>query len=426
MINVFITKPSRALLVASIALTIFSANAQAPHAKTQVAGPVRATTATLNGMAVPRGTVTTAWFEWGTDRTYGSSTSPQNIGNGIRVVRVSESLAGLIEGEVYHFRLVASNSFGVTRGFGFMFTTGMKIQNWGSYLAGLPTVPAGLTNLSGIACGHRHALAIRNDGTVAAWSCATVGIDFGETVVPEGLSNVVAVAGASFYSLALKEDGSVVAWGKFNSSASASPPATLSNVIAISAGDRFGVALRADGTLKAWGTDTAGTNVPPSATNVVAISCGSFHALALKADGSAIAWGMFGASHQPPSSVTNLIAVNTMASWNLGLREDGTVLEWGLAYSTDVPKPPNLTNVVAIATGYSYAEVLRADGTLIGWGSAAEATNIPPTLSNVVSFASGDYHRIALAPVNLGPKAFPRSLPGGTNQPLTISLLPGS
>jgi hypothetical protein len=143
MINLLITKPDRALLAAtSICLAIFSANAQVPYVKTQVAGPVRATTATLNGMAVPRSNATVAWFEWGTDTSYGNVTPSQSIGSGVRVVRVNQVLSNLVEGGVYHFRLVDSNSVGVTTGFDFMFTTGMKIQNWGSHRFGYPAIPA--------------------------------------------------------------------------------------------------------------------------------------------------------------------------------------------------------------------------------------------------------------------------------------------
>jgi hypothetical protein len=146
----------------SVILATASTFAQSPFAHSQQAAPVRATTATLNGMAVPRSSPTTVWFEWGTDTSYGNTTGPQTIGNGIHVVRVQAPLVNLVEGGIYHFRVVASNSVGVTRGFDSMFTTSMKVQNWGSFSEGLPVMPVGLTNLSGIASGHRHCLAIRN------------------------------------------------------------------------------------------------------------------------------------------------------------------------------------------------------------------------------------------------------------------------
>lgn len=417
------------LEVISASFTVTLPAAQAPYGFTQAAGPVRATNATLNGMAVPRGDATTAWFEWGADSTYGNSTAPQSIGSGALVVRVSSALPGLTEGGMYHFRLVASNSVGVTRGFDSMFTTGMRAQNWGPFTYGSPIIPPGLTNLSGIASGHRHCLAIRNDGTVAAWRVGSLTPQtVGATNIPLGLSNAVAVAGGFSHCLALLEDGTIVAWGNYADSTPATVPVGISNLIALAGGDYHTVALKSDGTVVAWGKNPVFggvTNIPAGLSNVVAIACGSSHTLALKADGRVTVWGDLtsdAGSAAAPASATNLVAVATMGWWNLALRADGTVVDWGASYYTDVPKPTNLTNVVQIVSGYGYAEILRTDGTLQGWGGAWDATNIPPSLSNVVAFASGDYHRVGLAPINLPPRCNARSVSGGVNQALPITL----
>jgi alpha-tubulin suppressor-like RCC1 family protein len=377
-------------------------------------------------MGVPKGQPTSAWFEWGTDRTYGNTTTPQDIGNGLHVVRVTEQLQNLAVGGVYHFRLVCSNASGVTRGFDSMFTTSMKIQTWGSFSDGLPVVPFDLTNLSGVGSGHRTGLALRNDGTVAAWKVGSTFFtpDRGQADVPPGLSNVVAVTGGYTHSLALKEDGTVVSWGKYGDGNLPTVPSGITNVIAVGGGDDFTAALKADGTVVAWGRNQYGneTNVPANLSDVVAISCGSGHTLALKADGTIAVWGNDLGGVAAPSSATNIVAVATMGFWNLALRGDGTIVDWGNPYYTDVPKPTNLTNIVAIVTGYGYAEALRADGTLVGWGRGQDATNISATLSNVVVFASGDYHRVGLAPTDLPPNCQGGSSSGGVNKALLISL----
>jgi alpha-tubulin suppressor-like RCC1 family protein len=56
------------------------------------------------------------------------------------------------------------------------------------------------TGYVAISAGGSHTLALRQEGTIAAWGYNW----FGETNVPAGLSNVVAVAAADRHSLALK------------------------------------------------------------------------------------------------------------------------------------------------------------------------------------------------------------------------------
>ena len=396
---------------------------------TQPAAPIRATHAILNGMVLPNLRPTLAWFEWGTNSQYGNVTDPVNVGNGSSVVRLSAPITNLVEGGVYHFRLVASNSVGTIRGFDRRFTTSMKIQNWGSYFAGVPSVPAGLTNLVAVAAGHAHCLALHNDGTVTAWmACRGMYPNHGQANVPAGLSNVVALAGGFSHSLALKEDGTIVGWGGYmdGSSATNIPPG-LSNVIAIAAGDYNSLALKADGTLLGWG----GTGSPSTFAdkrNITAISCGSSHTIALVADPMLKTtridyWGSDLGSSAPPVSL-GIADLVTEGWYNLALTTNGTVVDWGLV-DHEIPKPKTLTNIIAAGTGYSYGEALRDDGTLVAWGLANEATNIPPGLSNVVTFASGDHHSLGLAPVNLPPFIFPISVSGITNRDLTIYLING-
>ena len=57
-----------------------------------------------------------------------------------------------------------------------------------------------------VACGRRHNLALKQDGTLVGWS----GFPTGET--PDG-NDYVAIAAGYLYSLALKKDGSIVEWG---------------------------------------------------------------------------------------------------------------------------------------------------------------------------------------------------------------------
>jgi alpha-tubulin suppressor-like RCC1 family protein len=141
--------------------------------------------------------------------------------------------------------------------------------------------PTDLTNAVAISAGRNHALALKADGTVAAW-----GRNYEtQTNTPVGLSNVIAVAAGDYHSLALKADGTVIGWGAYYAGQS-TPPAGLSNVVAIAAGNEHSIALKGDGTVVTWGTNRYGqTMVPVAASNVVAIAAGSYHNVALERPG---------------------------------------------------------------------------------------------------------------------------------------------
>jgi len=74
--------------------------------------------ATLNGTVNPNGLATEAWFEWGTSATLATfdNTAKQPFAAGTTVQAVTAPLSGLTVGTTYYFRLVASNSSGVSKG----------------------------------------------------------------------------------------------------------------------------------------------------------------------------------------------------------------------------------------------------------------------------------------------------------------------
>ena len=126
-------------------------------------------------------------------------------------------------------------------------------------------VPAGLSNVVGIAGGAYHSLALKADGTVAAWGAGTTNTGtsphYGQSVVPAGLSNVVAVAAGYYHSLALKADGTVIGWGD-NSYGQTNSPGRFDQRGGHCAAARYhSLALKADGTVVAWGAGTSNTGV---------------------------------------------------------------------------------------------------------------------------------------------------------------------
>jgi len=98
-----------------------TALAQAPTVSTLTASNVTSVSAQLNASLNPNGSTTTAYFEYGTTTSYGSSSSVGNFGTVSQTI--SYTISSLSPGTTYHYRLTASNSNGTTHGNDQTFTT---------------------------------------------------------------------------------------------------------------------------------------------------------------------------------------------------------------------------------------------------------------------------------------------------------------
>ena len=259
--------------------------------------PIGVTTGsvTLRGIVTGNAANALAWLEWGTNVNYGSTIGLTNVGN--FSATVAANIGGLAPDQIYHYRVVASNTLGMVWGADKQFTTGGRLEVWGGNAYGVTNLPAGLTNVVHIACGANHALALKNDGTVVAWGNNS----YGQTNVPPGLANVIDISAGVQHSLALLSNGTVVAWGD-NTYGQTNVPPGLTNVIAIAAGGYHNLALGANNTVTAWGWNAYGqTNVPVGLADVVGVAAGYRHSIALRANGNVIAWGWntFGQTNVP-------------------------------------------------------------------------------------------------------------------------------
>ncbi len=115
-----------ALLAGLVLLTTGAGVAAVLAAPTAITGPVSAvgpTSAAASGTVNPNGQSTTWHFEYGTSTSYGRKTSSRSAGSGTANVQVSGALTGLAASTTYHYRLVATNGGGTTRGGDGIFTT---------------------------------------------------------------------------------------------------------------------------------------------------------------------------------------------------------------------------------------------------------------------------------------------------------------
>jgi hypothetical protein len=122
---------------------------------------VESDVATLNGTVNPNGLATRAWFEYGTDpvlQTH-SSSSEQDVGNGLTARPVTALVGSLVPGTPYYFRICAESSGGYSEGQIIRFTTAS------------PGSPPTVT-------------------TVAATSVGATGATLNGSVIPNGLATV--------------------------------------------------------------------------------------------------------------------------------------------------------------------------------------------------------------------------------------------
>jgi uncharacterized repeat protein (TIGR01451 family) len=280
-------------------------------------------------------------------------------------------------------------------------------------------------DVTDVACGAQHTIAVRNDGTVWAWGRNWVGqLGSGntlssKTVVPVGqLSNIESVAAGNSHSLAVATNGDVWAWGNGFSgqlgigNLTGHPFVTapvkvngISGVRVVAAGIRHTLALKHDGTLWGWGTNEFGQLGVPSPgdhstpiqiaslTNVIAIAAGDNHSLAVKADGSVWAWGQNVSGQVIPgpnrqdrfvptqvSGLSNAIGISAGSNHSAALTQNGVVFCWGSnAYGslgggisgvggTQLVQVVGLTGVISVKLGGDSSFALRSDGNIWVWG----------------------------------------------------------
>ena len=125
-----------------------------PEVRTGAAANVAQTTATLTGRVNPNERATTYFFEYGTTSLYGARTPDVTTGAGQPVRRRGRRHRGLAPATRYHYRLVARNARGLTKGPNRTFRT--QRQPLGLSLAATPNPvgAGGATTLAGDAVGH--------------------------------------------------------------------------------------------------------------------------------------------------------------------------------------------------------------------------------------------------------------------------------
>ncbi|MBN1190057.1 MAG: Ig-like domain repeat protein [Dehalococcoidales bacterium] len=238
---------------------------------------------------------------------------------------------------------------------------------------------------------------------------------------PEKIEDITSIAGGLYHSLAVDSDGQVWVWGtndkgQLGISTSTSRKSTpylldsISDVEKVAAGSYHSLVLKTDGTVWAWGynsdgqlgIDSKSQQTSPVQvlggeqggeflTNIKDIAAGNAFSMALAKDGSVYTWGEYSSGQLGIGSVSTE-------------KTTPVKVDNGEQSGTDY-----LSGIEAIAAGYDFCLAVVSDGKIYAWGnnkygalgngdtSSTEKTPVKvDTITDAAAVAAGQYHSLAV------------------------------
>jgi alpha-tubulin suppressor-like RCC1 family protein len=281
------------------------------------------------------------------------------------------------------------------------------------YSSESPVQTVGLSSITKIAGANGEAFAIRNDGTLFGWGgnwngqlgLGTYNTSINTPTQVTNVANVTGVAEGDNHMLAVESNGTVWAAGDdahgelgdstTNEEDAPIQVAGLSNATQVAAGTNTSFVLKSDGTVWAWGENDTGwlglgttgdVQTPTQITTLpamVAIAAQGINAMGIDESGNVWTWGLNGNSDGTPleqTGLTNVTAIAAGVYHNLAIKNDGTLWALGAGWlgqlgNNSYDNDNNFTQIsgvqgaTAIGASFGSSWVVKQDGTIAGFGS---------------------------------------------------------
>jgi alpha-tubulin suppressor-like RCC1 family protein len=322
--------------------------------------------------------------------------------------------------------LVVSSGSAVTVGKSLI----LKAKAWKTGLTPSGVVRGDYVVTGGLAIGSGFSLALRADKTVWGWggnANGELGLGTTSTTVltpteSPTLADVSAIAAGTSHGLALDDSGDVWAWGlnadgqvgDNSTTTHPTPVQVLSDVVAIAAAGLRSAAVKSNGTVWQWGAGTLTPTVVSGVSAATHTTTGALR-LALESDGTLADW-----TAAPPNALASagIVSVSSIgghaAALETGGALAGSVITWGDDSSGQLgdggadfsgPTPRRvLHETVAVAAGGAHTLAVTPRGAAWSWGDnsagqlgdAAHASRTTPglvtALADVLTASAGTDH----------------------------------
>lgn len=316
-----------------------------------------------------------------------------------------------------------------------------------------PVQAQGLSEVTEVAAGADHTLALLSNGTVEAWGDNAHGqLGNGSTtsslspVSVSGLSHIVAIAAGTEFSLALEEGGKVFAWGYGargrlgdGGTADSHVPVELEiphEAVGISAGPEEAFAVLSSGKVKAWGDNawgklgdgefggyrTSPVNVE-GVSEATAVAAGGSFGMALLSSGKVVTWGenalgqLGTGSTEGPSTCVRYYGFHAE--------------EEKFGCSDAATNVAGLSGVTKIAAGANHALALLSGGTVEAWGEndygqLGDGTDLGPNSCFIdwepeIGFPMPLFYACATSPVAVSEVSSATAVAAGTRHSLALT-----